>query len=60
MAGNAPSVEEQFDAANRRAHPDLGPDQMVRGAVVSVLEHDVMVDVDLGLLPDRRLEAPFR
>lgn len=60
VAGDAPAVEDHLDRRDRRPDPSLLADQRMGGAVVPMLELDVVVDVDLCLLPRRWLEAPWR
>lgn len=59
MARNSPAVEEDFDAGRRRTDEDMSPDKVVRRAVVPALKLDVVVDVNLRLLPGRRLETTW-
>src|SRR6201992_2890659 len=60
MRRHALPAMEDFDGAPRGANFDVFADARARDAVEAVLEGDVVVDVDLGLLPLAALEAVCR
>src|SRR5881394_3741313 len=47
---------KDLDARCRRPHPELFLDERVWGRVEVIVEHDVIIDVELPLLPRRILE----
>src|ERR1700753_3454388 len=60
MGRDADIAVQDLDSAGGDAYLDALADQRVRDAVEAVLEGDVVVDVDLGLLPLAALEAVCR
>ena len=54
--GNATRIEEALDRRGAEARLDLVADEVVRDAVVMALDLDVVVDTDLGALPERVLD----
>jgi hypothetical protein len=60
VRGDALSVLEDFDGARRQAHFHRLADQGMGDGVIVTLDFDVIVEMDLGLLPGRVFVALHR